>query len=60
MKRIWFAQDKKTGEYLYAKSGRELARKLGLCESAIYSAIRKTKLQGCNCRYGWFEREEEE
>lgn len=59
MKRIWFAFDKKAGSYVYATSGTQLAEKLGLCSSAVYSAIRKAKIKGCNCRYGWFEREEE-
>lgn len=58
MKRIWFAQDKKTGSYIYAHSGTQLAEKIGLSKDAVYSAIRKAKTKGYNCRYGWFEREE--
>lgn len=59
MKRIWFAFDKKTGSYVYAPSGMQLAKTLGLSKDAVYSAIKKAKAKGYNCRYGWFEREEE-
>lgn len=60
MKRIWFAFNNKTRSYVYAASGTQLAEKLGLCSSAVYSAIRKAKTKGYNCRYGWFESEDEE